>query len=65
MPFSGFVDSDELKIFRRVLEDYCDERGIVAESERTAVARQIMDLYRSGATSAAELAAALRSKRSD
>lgn len=63
MPLSEVVDPDELKILRKVLEDHCGERGIVAENDRTAIAHRIMGLYKNGVTSAEELAAALQGTR--
>lgn len=60
MPFTGFAGPEEIKILGKVLDDYCAEHGISAEEERNDIAHRIMGLFKSGMSSAEELAAALR-----
>lgn len=60
MKHNGIADPGQLAMLTRVLNDYCGQRGILANSpEREHLAATLIALYESGVTDDIQLAASL------
>jgi hypothetical protein len=60
MVFRGVAEPEQLAMLREVVDDHCREAGIdPASEERDEIARLVMSLFNNGASTAAELKAAL------
>lgn len=62
MPLTGVTDSQQLRILRSVLDDYCDQHGFSTSSaERAEASRRVFMLFENGWRTPAELSNALAS----
>ena len=63
MPFSGIVEPEQLAILTALVDAYCKEQAIdPASDEGGQVALLVMTLFSVGASTAEELAVALRAR---
>ncbi|PBC00494.1 hypothetical protein [Mesorhizobium sp. WSM3860] len=60
MPFRGIADDEQLATLTRILDDYCEQAGIVGpHPAREHLARRIIALFTGGIDSPDELRMAL------
>ncbi|TPI11633.1 hypothetical protein FJW06_19950 [Mesorhizobium sp. B4-1-3] len=63
MPAYGIVDSEELAILTRALDEYCAEHRVASKEDRELVALRVMSLFRRGVTQSDQLSRELERVR--
>jgi hypothetical protein len=59
-PIASAMEPDDLRMLRRVVEQICDRRGIIKDSERASdIATDVIDLFQHGVRLEAQLLAML------